>query len=126
VRGNLADRHYITMVGSGFEFPEGSVRDWTTVENSGDLAHWTKRWTLRSDLSRAELFRLLEPKLLASWRRSAAPGDSVWDFEDDRGRPWRAEFTLTGAGDGLWELTLRIDAQAGPAASGPDAVGEAR
>jgi putative intracellular protease/amidase len=111
VRGNLADRHYISMVRAGFDFPEGSVRDWRTIENTGDLEHWTKRWTFTSSLSRSELYALLEPKLVASWRRSARPGDSVWEFEDDRGRPWRAEFTLADAGSEAWTLGLQIDRQ---------------
>lgn len=34
---NLADRHYIAMVGDGFPFLEGSVTEWTTVENSGTV-----------------------------------------------------------------------------------------
>ncbi|HZL99568.1 MAG TPA: DJ-1/PfpI family protein [Planctomycetota bacterium] len=110
-RGNLADRHYISMVGAGFDFPEGSVRGWTTVENTGSTEHWTKRWTLESALSRAELFALLEPKLAAAWRRGAAPGCSAWEFEDEQGRPWRAEFTLEGGGDGEWMLDLRMEKQ---------------
>ena len=109
VRGNLADRHYISMVGPGFDFPEGSVRGWKTIENTGDTQHWTKRWTFDSALSRPQLYALLEPKSSAAWRRSAAPGDSVWEFEDGKGRPWRAEFTLDGPLAEAWTLALHID-----------------
>jgi len=108
-RGNLADRHYITMVGAGFDFPDGAVRDWRTVENTGDEDHWTKRWTFRSELPRAELLALLEPKARAAWRRSAAPADSAWEFEDGKGAPWTAAFTLVAGPDASWTLALDID-----------------
>ena len=109
VRGNLADRHYISMVGKGFDFPDGSVGDWETIENTGTTEHWTKRWSFTSSLSRAELYALLAPTVVASWRQSAAPADSVWEFEDDQVQPWTAEFTLDGAGNGEWTLRLQID-----------------
>jgi putative intracellular protease/amidase len=111
-RGNLADRHYISMVGAGFEFPDGSVSDWTTVENHGSVEHWTKRWTFRSALKREDLLEILEPKLAASWTRATAQGDaSAWEFKDEHGRPWRAVFTLDLAGDRNWTMTLQIDKQ---------------
>jgi putative intracellular protease/amidase len=107
-RGNLADRHYIRMVGAGFDFADGAVEDWTTVENSGTEAHWTKRWTFRSALDRAALLAVLEAKPAASWKKTAAEGDSsVWAFADDKGRPWTARLTLTRETD--WKLALEID-----------------
>lgn len=107
-RGNLADRHYIRMVGAGFDFADGAVQGWTTVENGGTETHWTKRWTFRSALERAALLKVLEAKLAASWKKTAAQGDSsVWTFADDKGVPWSATLTLTRETD--WKLSLEID-----------------
>jgi hypothetical protein len=113
-RGNLADRHYIAMVGAGFDFPEGSVRDWTTVENSGTTERWTKRWTFASALKREAILAILEPKLAASWTKSSTKaGDCEWGFKDDRGQPWKVAITLAGVDGERWTMTLEIEKQGG-------------
>jgi putative intracellular protease/amidase len=100
-RANLADRHYIHMVGDGFPFPEGSIAAWRTVENSGSTDRWTKRWTFQSELEREGLSAIMEPKLAASWTKaSASDGRTTWAFEDDKGNPWTATHELAAAGPG--------------------------
>ena len=111
-RSGLADRHYITMVGPGFDFPQDGVRDWTTVENNGSATHWTKRWTFGSPLQREQLFEIIHRKFGAVWTNSSATADgSTWDFKDDRGQPWKAVLTIAPADVGHWVMTLQIDKQ---------------
>jgi putative intracellular protease/amidase len=108
-RANLADRHYIAMVGEGFPFPPEAVTDWTTVENSGTAERWTRSWTFGSALSRQELLAILEPKLAASWTKaSTAEGRTTWSFDDKKGNPWAATHELAPAGQGAWTMSIRI------------------
>jgi putative intracellular protease/amidase len=116
-RGGLADRHYITMVGNGFDFPEGALQGWTTVQNDGDAERWTKRWTFESALERAELLRIFEAKLAASWTRSGAEGSS-WSFRDEKGRAWKAELGLVPTGAGTWGASIDIARDAAAASEG--------
>ena len=109
-RANLADRHYVAMVGDGFPFPEGSLTQWTTVENNGTTDRWTKRWTFHSGLERPELLAIVEPKLALSWtKESTAGGETTWSFEDDKGNPWRAIHALDPTGADTWAMSIRIE-----------------
>jgi putative intracellular protease/amidase len=109
-RANLADRHYIAMVGDGFPFLEGSVTEWTAVENSGTVDRWTKRWTFGSALGRKELLEVVESKLSASWTKaSAAAGTTTWSFDDEKGNPWTAIHQLDSTGANAWTMAIRIE-----------------
>jgi hypothetical protein len=109
-RANLADRYYIAMVGDGFPFPEGGVKEWRTVENTGTTDHWTKRWTFNSSLGRSELLEIIEPKIAASWTKaSTQAAETTWSFQDDKANPWTAIHTLDSTGAGAWTMSLRID-----------------
>lgn len=109
-RGNLADRHYIKMVGAGFDFAQGDASGWRTVENSGTEDRWNKRWTFASSSPREDLLAVFERKFSASWTK-AADDASRWTFADERGRAWSAAFALAGEGEGRWTATLKIERQ---------------
>jgi putative intracellular protease/amidase len=114
-RANLADRHYIEMVGDGFPFPPGSLVAWTTVENGGTTDRWTKRWTFESDLERPDLVAILEPKLAASWTKASTLDDrTTWSFDDDKGNAWTATHELEAAGERAWTMAIRIEREKRP------------
>jgi putative intracellular protease/amidase len=109
-RANLADRHYIEMVGDGFPFPPGSFAAWATVENGGTTDRWTKRWTFESALERHELLAILESKLAASWTKTSTLDErTIWSFDDDKSNPWTATHELTAVGEGAWTMAIRIE-----------------
>jgi putative intracellular protease/amidase len=109
-RAGLADRHYIAMVGSGFPFPEGGVREWTTVENTGTTDHWTKRWTFGSSLGREKLLEIVEAKLASSWTKaSTATGETKWSFDDDKRNRWTATCSLLSTGENAWAMSIRVE-----------------
>jgi hypothetical protein len=108
-RGGLADRHYISMVRNGFDFPAGAVARWATVENSGTVEEWTKRWTFESSLERAALLKVFEDKMSTKWTRAGDVADgSAWSFQDDKGKAWGATLTLTREPVGGWTAVMRI------------------
>ena len=109
-RANLADRHYIAMVGEGFPFPEGSVKGWSTVENSGTTDRWTKRWTFGSSWGREKVLEIVEGKMATAWKKGPErDGARTWTFEDDKGNPWAALLSLEPTGENAWSMTLRIE-----------------
>lgn len=107
-RANLADRHLIRMLGNeGFEFPDGRVSAWTTVQNNGTTEQWTKRWTFDCPLPKEEIAGIFESKLAASWRKVSGSENS-WAFDDEKGRPWKATLTLTDRHEGHWTASVQL------------------
>jgi hypothetical protein len=85
------------------------VARWTTVENSGTVEEWTKRWTFESSLERAALLKVFEDKMSTKWTRAGDVADgSAWSFQDDKGKAWGATLTLTREPVGGWTAVMRI------------------
>ncbi len=108
-RGGLADRHYIRMVGRGFDFPDNALKGWTTVENSGTVDRWTKRWTFKSTLDHAAIAKGFESKMASAWKKvSDDTKGSTWSFKDDNSNRWSASLAINSTGQQEWEAVLRI------------------
>src|SRR5262245_17875644 len=111
-RAGLADRFLVTMLGSsGFDFPKGSLSKWSVVHNNGSQDKWTKRWEFATTLERSEIVKAFESKMAASWTKSPSSSDSqsIWEFKDEKSRPWTARLTLASTAGTSWAAEIRVN-----------------
>ena len=109
-RANLADWHLVKMLGSaGFNFPKGSLAQWTVVQNNGTKDEWTKAWKFQTNLERSEVIQAFESKMAAVWTKaSSTDAESNWTFKDDKDRPWTARLELTPSDGGNWMAEIHV------------------
>lgn len=112
-RGSFADKPLRVAIGAGFQFPQGSMQNWTVVRQDGDAKWWQKEWTFDSTSSTLELLKVVDDKLAGSWKRTGGSaanghGESAWSF-DSEGKPWKASVKLDSAGAGKYKLVIRLD-----------------
>jgi putative intracellular protease/amidase len=97
-RGAFADKNLRKVIGrSGFDLPEGtSVK---VLDVDGDRNRWSKSWELSgASLEQWALMQRIQKQLAAHWTvvNSDANGAErvTWKFNDEAGKPWRAETTI--------------------------------
>ena len=114
-RANLADRHYIEMVGDGFPFPPAPWRPGRPSRTAARRTAGRSAGRSTSDLERPDLLAILEPKLAASWTKTSALDDrTIWSFDDDKGNAWTATHELEPAGERAWTMSIRIEREKRP------------
>jgi putative intracellular protease/amidase/YHS domain-containing protein len=111
-RGSFADKPLRFAIGSGFQFPDGKVRNIKIENQAGDDKKWQKSWVFDSDIPAADLHKVVVDKLVQTWKRGSEKAASNgivtdWTFSAE-GVEWIASSTTEKVGDSQYRLVIEL------------------